>query len=231
MILSADKIKEAVENGSIKISDFSDEQIQPASYDLRVGGQGITTSSPQVVNIDQTGFIELLPGEFATIMVHETISFDASHTGRIGLRSGYSRKGLVAAIGPQVDPGYHGKLKIGIVNLSAHKIVLPYLDDLLTLEIHQLPNPSTIVYTGPYQGESKLTGDDIQNVKEGENMGFGTIIKTLSELSMSVAQLTKSTVETEHSLRSLATQNRAILWIGGFFATVMTIMLAIIALK
>ena len=38
MILSDRQIEEAVENRRIVVEPFEREQVQPASYDLRVGG-------------------------------------------------------------------------------------------------------------------------------------------------------------------------------------------------
>ena len=49
MILSDRQIEEAVENRRIVVEPFEREQVQPASYDLRVGGQGATTGSSNAV--------------------------------------------------------------------------------------------------------------------------------------------------------------------------------------
>ena len=43
MILTNTGIRQAVEAGGIGIDPFAARQVQPASYDLRVGSQGIAT--------------------------------------------------------------------------------------------------------------------------------------------------------------------------------------------
>ncbi len=192
MILADTLIKQTVNDGKIKIEGYDEEKVQPASYDLRVGDQGITTSSGTIIDIKKAGFLELAPGDFGTILVYEGLEFDNQHVARFGLRSYYSRKGIVASIGPQIDPGFKGKLKIGVVNLSPHKIVFPYLDDFLTMEIHRLSEPAENPYQGPYQNEKGLSASDISNVKEGENMGFGSMMKNLASLTTNVDHLAKS---------------------------------------
>ena len=121
--------------------------------------------------IKKKGFFELKPGDFAIILTRELLSFDAWHSARIGLRSGYARKGIIATTGPQIDPGFKGRLKIGLTNLSPHKIALPYEDDFITIEIHKLSEAVENPYSGPYQGDERLSPSDIAAVTEGENMG------------------------------------------------------------
>ncbi len=45
MILVDDEIREAIKAGEIELSDFSEECLQPASYDLRVGEEGFVLST------------------------------------------------------------------------------------------------------------------------------------------------------------------------------------------
>src|SRR6266516_1219945 len=134
MILSDRQIREAVKKKEILIEPFEERQIQPATYDLRVGHQGITTSTKKLVNIKEAGYLLIQPGDFAIVKVLEEITLNSQHAGRFGIRSKYTRKGLIATTGPQVDPGYHGRLIIGITNLTPKPISLPYKDDLLSVE-------------------------------------------------------------------------------------------------
>ena len=51
MILTDKQLKEVCNRGEIVIAPFEDAHVQPASYDLRVGEQGITTSGKKVINL------------------------------------------------------------------------------------------------------------------------------------------------------------------------------------
>ena len=59
MILTNDQITDARASGDIVIEPFLDKQVQGASYDLRVGREGATTSSKRVINIKDSGFLVL----------------------------------------------------------------------------------------------------------------------------------------------------------------------------
>src|SRR6266446_1136157 len=134
MILTDRQIRAANERGEIHIEPFEHSQVQAATYDLRVGEQGATTSSKKKVNIRSDGYLLLEPGDFGVVTIFEEIALDAQHAARFGLRSKYARKGLIATTGPQIDPGFHGRLIIGLTNLTPKPVALPYKDDLLTVE-------------------------------------------------------------------------------------------------
>jgi len=191
MILNDHQIIEAHRRGEIMIEPFLEGQVQGATYDLRVGEQGLTTSGKKLVNIRETGLITLQPGDFAIVTVLEIIRLDSRHVGRFGLRSKFARKGLSATTGPQIDPGYHGRLIIGLTNLSPKPITLSYGDDFISVEFHQLQEASTRAYSGPYQDKIALGPEEIETIAESESMALPEVITTLRSLSHNVGALTK----------------------------------------
>lgn len=108
MILTDNMIEESIKEGVIKIEPFETKQIQPASYDLRVGEEAARSSTHGKVNVKEVGYIELEAGDFAILTTEEIVTLDNQHVGRIGLRSKWSRKWIVATAGPQIDPGFNG---------------------------------------------------------------------------------------------------------------------------
>jgi dCTP deaminase len=152
MILTDRQIREAIAKRDIVIEPFDDCQVQAATYDLRVGEQGATTSSKKKVNIKQDGYILVAPGDFAVVTALEEIKLGAQYAARFGLRSKYARKGIIATTGPQIDPGFHGRLIVGMTNLTPKPVSFPYKDDLLSVEFHRLEEPAQQSYSGPYQG-------------------------------------------------------------------------------
>lgn len=190
MILTNDEIVEAMGKGDIEIDPFIDKQLQGASYDLRVGTDGATTSSKRIVNIKDAGFLVIQPGDFATVLVLEELRLKPMYTGRFGLRSKLARKGLIPAIGPQIDPGYHGRLTVALANLSPKPISLSYGEDFVTAEFHRLSQESTRPYEGPYQNSLSLGPDDIEAIAETEGLAFSEVITTLRSLSQNVGSMT-----------------------------------------
>jgi dCTP deaminase len=189
MILTDDDIRAAVAAGEITIDPFDDGQIQPASYDLRVGDEGATTKHKRRTDIKAAGLIVLEPGDFGVVCILERIKLGPQHVGRIGLRSKYARKGLIATTGPQIDPGFEGSIKIGLANLTPRDVSLPHHDDILTLEIHKLEKPVAKPYSGPYQGKYGLSSEDLEAIAEGDGMAFSEVLTSLRSLTANVSEL------------------------------------------
>ncbi len=189
MILSDIQIREANSEGRISIDPFEDSQLQSASYDLRVGAQGATTSSKKIVDIRHDGYFLMKPGDFAIVTSLEILNFDNCHVGRIGLRSKYARKGITATTGLQIDPGFRGRLTVGLYNLSPKQISLPFKDDLLSIEIHRLEEPCRKEYSGPFQGKLELGPSDIEAIVENDSMTHSEMLTMLSSLSRNVGEL------------------------------------------
>ena len=218
MLLTDSQISEACNAGDILIEPFEDNQVQPATYDLRVGAQGATTSSKKLINIREEGYLLLKPGDFAIITVFEILHLSPQYAARFGLRSKYARKGLIATTGPQIDPGYRGRLILGLTNLTPKPVSLPYKDDLVSVEFHKLEQPCTNPYSGPYQDKIELGLEDIEMVVESEAMSLSEVLTTLGSLSENVA--------------SLATHVKMLEWIVPLIVVIgMTVIGIIVAIK
>lgn len=194
MILVDEEIEKAVSTGQIGLSDFSKECLQPASYDLRVGEEGFLLSAGRVIDIQTEGPLEIQPGDFALIMTHEKLRLPTNMVGRFGLRSFYARKGLLATAGPQVDPGFEGKLVIGVVNFSSESVRMPYLTQFCTLELEKLPKHSLTSYQGPYQGQEHLTDDLIESMPKEPFPLAVMLIRQLAAVSPSLRHLEEATL-------------------------------------
>jgi dCTP deaminase len=158
------QIEESVNKGEVGISNFSAECLQPASYDMRVGDEGYATAVGRVVNLDAATPLCVQPGDFAILLTHERLALPLTYMGRFGLRSCYARRGLVGTVGPQVDPGFEGKLSVGMVNFSSEEIVLEHLAPFCTLELHRMEQAARQGYTGPYQGQDSLSEETISQL-------------------------------------------------------------------
>jgi len=189
MILTDGQIREAVKSGEICIEPFEERLVQPASYDFRVGRQGATTSKKVITDIEKEGYLLLEPGDFTVITVFERVKLSPQHVARFGLRSKYAREGLIATTGPQIDPGFEGRLILGLTNLTPKQIILAFKEELVTLEFHRLEKPTDNPYKGPYQGVDELRPEDIAMIVQGEGMALSEVLAVLSSLNKTVGAL------------------------------------------
>lgn len=189
MILTDRQIREVCQKGDIVIEPFDERQIEPATYDFRVGEKGASTSTKKIVNIKETGYLSLAPGDFGVVTVLEELKLGPQYVGRFGLRSKYARKGLIATTGPQIDPGFHGRLIVGMTNLTPKPISLAYKDDFVSVEFHRLEEPVEQPYSGPYQGRLDIGPEEIEFITESEGMALSEVLITLRSLSHNVGSL------------------------------------------
>ena len=192
---------------------------------MRVGEQGATTSSKKKVNIRSDGYLLLEPGDFGVVTIFEEIALDAQHAARFGLRSKYARKGLIATTGPQIDPGFHGRLIIGLTNLTPKPVSLPYKDDIVSVEFHRLEEPASKPYSGPYQGKMDLGAEEIEFITESEGMALSEVLTTLRSLSSNVGILTQN-------VGTLTSEFRAFKWAIPIMVTIgMAVVAIIVAIR
>lgn len=134
MILSDKTIKEKLKTGDIKIEPFSEEFLQPASYDLHLDNHFLVFDRENTSLIDvkqpmgdimrsievdeERGYI-IHPGEFVLANVREITGVSDEYVGRLEGKSSLGRIGLVIHVTAGfLDPGNSLRLTLEIVNLS-----------------------------------------------------------------------------------------------------------------
>lgn len=192
MLMTGEMIRSAIQEGTLRIDNFSDSYLQPASYDARLGEDAITSSSREKINPAHKGLLTISAGDFALVTTHERFEMPTDIAGHIGLRSHYSKKGLALLSGPQIDPGFRGVLVVGLSNLSPRDITIPYKQKFCTIEFYKLAEAATMPYSGEYQNQTGISPQDLENLVEAPGMTFGQVIKLLGELSLNVKSLSES---------------------------------------
>jgi dCTP deaminase len=192
MILVDRQIHEAVKSREIGIKNFSTACVQPASYDLRIGPLIYSSQTdPLDKPIDLSsngGAYRLPPYGHAILMTYETLSLPPKIIGRFGLKSGFARRGLLASTGPQVDPGFKGKLFISLLNLFPRSQVLRYKDPFLSIEFHTLDEAPEKTYEGPYQKREDISPEILEDLIQLEGLNLSQVQSQFSELAQHVKQ-------------------------------------------
>jgi dCTP deaminase len=239
MILNDRQIKDAVagEDG-IRIQPFAEKRLQPASYDLSVGDLAVSSTQKRVVDLSKERMLTVDPGDYAVLQTLENLEFDRSHAGRFGLRSKYARKGVVASVGPQVDPGFRGKLVLSVMNLSGRRVTFYHCEPFLTLEVHELAQPAEESYEGDYQGCEGIMDMDIDAILDAESPPFSELTNRVGALGADVEALTKSIGKVEQAIQQYSARMQAfderfklLLWVVGFGFGVLSLLVALIALS
>ncbi len=149
MILSDTEIKELIEEGSMGIEGFKEENLTPNGYDLSIAEVSVegrrTQSSGKAVIPDGTWF---------AVSTKEYVKFPSDIAGELWIRTTWARQGILASFG-MIDAGFEGNLTLSAFN--THKEVeISVGDTFAQMVFHRLSRGSEKDYSersGNYQGQ------------------------------------------------------------------------------
>lgn len=107
------------------IEPFEPKQLQPASYDLKLG--------LMLYDGEEVFRHSIIPREFLLASTVEKVNIPASLVARIEGKSTWARRGLIIHTAGFVDPGFKGQLTLEITNLGREPI--PLYNGLLIAQI------------------------------------------------------------------------------------------------
>ena len=128
--------------------------IEGASYDLTLGDEHFQRG--EVKTLDEINpFIVMEPGDYVLASSKEIANLPKDITGRFDLSVSLFCKGVILSNGPQIDPGFRGRLFCVLFNTSNDRVQLKLEQHFATIEFVKLIEP-TVPYTGKYQNKLKI---------------------------------------------------------------------------
>ena len=168
MILSDRTIREMIVEKTLKITPLSEEQIQPASVDIRLGNTfSIVDDTPSgIITLDseikyKTITAEkylILPGQFVLATTMEFFELPDDLTAFVEGRSSLGRMGLFIQNAGWVDPGFKGEITLELFNANRCAIELTAGRRVGQLVFAKMDRTAQDPYNGKYQGQTGATG-------------------------------------------------------------------------
>lgn len=146
-------IKALIEGGTL-LKNVDIKNVNGASYDLSLGDQYWQNGKKHTLDEDN-GFIQLKRGDFVIVSSKEIAELPNDIAARFDLTVGLFCQGVILSNGPQVDPGFRGRLICSLFNLSNSTVDLKRDQHYSTLEFIKLSEPTT-AYQGKYQGKEDI---------------------------------------------------------------------------
>jgi deoxycytidine triphosphate deaminase len=176
MILTDGEIRGALSMGDISIDPLNDDQIGPASVDLRLGDtfaqfdpdvQGAIIDSrkniEQFTETFQTGELVLDPDECVLGTTVETVGLGDQTFGQVEGRSSIGRLFVeVHKTAGVIDPGFTGEITLEIHNDLDHPVSLYSGQRVCQIVLTRLNNPVEQPYDSKYQGQTGPTPSRIE---------------------------------------------------------------------
>jgi len=186
-VLQDSEIAREIAYGNLTVEPVNlDEQLQPASLDIRIGdevswyeGTEITMDSREnspedylvSESLDEDGSVLVEPGDFFLFNTEEYIEIPDYLECEVRGRSSYGRLGLeVHSTAGLVDPSFHGKLVLEVSNNSQHPIRLYRGDRIAQLVFNEMVGSANVGYgdkeDSKYQGQEGAVGSRVNQDHE-----------------------------------------------------------------
>ena len=171
MILSDRTIRDMIVEKTLKIMPLSEEQIQPASVDIRLGNtfsivddtpSGIITLDSEIKykTITADKYL-ILPGQFVLATTMEFFELPDDLTAFVEGRSSLGRMGLFIQNAGWVDPGFKGEITLELFNANRCAIELTAGRRVGQLVFAKMDRAAQDPYNGKYQGQTGATGSRV----------------------------------------------------------------------
>lgn len=152
MLLNDDEIERKIDSGELGVSPaITEEQIQPASLDVRLGEEAY---SPELGVYRDGDTLLIEPGEFVLGTTLEHIELPDNLAAQLTGRSSVGRQGIVVhATAGWIDPGFRGQITLEIFNMSHETVALEVGGRVAQLVFFPLISPASNPYDGQYQDQ------------------------------------------------------------------------------
>jgi len=171
MIVSQETLRELLAAGSIIIDPLDDDQLQPASVDLRLGDHFLKVDENAVesINLDtELRYLDLHqqeiiipPHSFLLAVTRERIQLPANMTAFVEGRSSIGRIGLFIQNAGWVDPGFSGTITLELFNANRLPIRLSAGRRICQIVFAQLDRYTSRPYAGKYQHQRAPVGSRV----------------------------------------------------------------------
>lgn len=158
-------------SGRALIEPFNPEQVEPASYDVRLGNDFKIFQRDATAYIDMHAPVDITkdvrvndgeyflmhPGEFALGVTVERLHMPDNLVGRIEGKSSVGRLGMMVHItAGYIDPGFRGPVTLEL--FCVHPLpVAVYPGDLIAqISFHEMKSPASKPYRGRYQDSESV---------------------------------------------------------------------------
>ncbi len=178
MILSDKSIKDLISRGKLLIEPLTDNQIQPASVDLRLGCDflKIDENLMEVMTLEDEIKYEKIsrdeivipPSSFLLATTREYIKLPEDLTAFVEGRSSIGRMGLFIQNAGWVDPGFEGQITLELYNANRLPIKLLAGRRICQLVFAQMDQLPLGPYNGKYQCQKSTVGSLVY--KDEENL-------------------------------------------------------------
>jgi len=149
----------------ISRKDGRSDQLQPSSYELRLGKEVFLSSEKKLVRLGKNQFeIGIKPGDFAILLAYESVKIPSDLMALISIKTTFKNMGLMNISGFHVDPGFEGKLTFSVYNAGPGEIILRYKEPTFIIFFAKLVEEAGKTFKGEHQGQDQISSRDMNKL-------------------------------------------------------------------
>ncbi len=229
MVLTRKEIIERINISAKHTYKFIDpvdmNNIQSASYDLTLGNEYYICSEkeiPDIKHLEGNESIVVPPRATFFVISKEKLCIPLDICASVSLAFGLIKKGVIFAVQPPIDPGYHGAIVALLHNMSDEEIILEQGQHILNIVYYQLV--STVSAEDGYNGDY----DDITLKKFcTEAVKHSAIVKLTDEAKDACVEAKDASKKAEKASTEAKDASHKTLSI---IITIITVMLAVLTI-
>lgn len=154
--LSDRQIKTMVRNGLLISDEYSEECVQQACYELRVGTDYYELGSTTKQRVtSEFGNVLLKPHQLTVVLTRESVNIPHNIVGRILTKGQLFSVGILP-VNTYADPGFQGKLGIVMYNASHNYLKIPFEKPIAKIEFSQLSDGVEKLYSGQHGYQTEI---------------------------------------------------------------------------
>jgi deoxycytidine triphosphate deaminase len=136
-ILLANQIHQLCEQELLISKEYDSKNLRPAAYTLRIGDDYIDSEGKRQKLSGGEDFFVFKKNSIVFVSTKEELDIPYYIIARFNLRVNWVYAGILLGTGPQVDPGFSGKLSCPLYNLTNVDIVITRGEDFATIDFEK----------------------------------------------------------------------------------------------
>lgn len=151
----------------IRRKDYKEEHLRPAAYTLTIGSDYVDSSGKIKKMKKSEPFFYMEPNSIVYVSTAEELNLPFYVAARFNLRVKWVYRGILLGTGPQVEPGFTGKLSCPLFNLTDRAVKIKCGDQFATIDFER----TTAFCPGQNRAEierQKKTLETLDEIRFGE---------------------------------------------------------------
>lgn len=187
VMVTGDDLRSAVEKQTF-IKDGAPDHAEGVKYDFRFHHRILKAKNRVPKDMGDGEVVE--PGEVVFVLTQESLELPNNMVAQLSPKRSLSHAGIMTIGGSTIDPGYRGRLLIGLYNFSSTPYSIRPLNKVIAATFYMLDDDEAKAL-GPPVGKSLTDFPDelVQVMSKYEPMAIKTVAEAVSSVRRELAEL------------------------------------------